>query len=69
MRRIVTVKALGVQVKGGNATIRQALKELEQYVNDYRLFSPAIPFENLITNRLMEPDTSKWITNVYQPLL
>ena len=31
--------------------------------------SPAIPFESLITNRLEEPDTSKWVTKIYYPFL
>jgi hypothetical protein len=69
MRRIVTVKALSAEVIGGRGRITNALHELEQYVIDYRLFSPAIPFESLVTNRLNEPDTTKWITRVYQPLL
>jgi hypothetical protein len=69
MRRIVTVKALGIKVEGGPQQIQKALQELEQYVLDHRLFSPAIPYENLYTNRMLQPDTSKWITYIYHPLL
>jgi hypothetical protein len=29
----------------------------------------AIPFQSLITDRVKEPDTAKWITKLYAPVL
>ncbi|MFD0792353.1 hypothetical protein ACFQZX_02565 [Mucilaginibacter litoreus] len=59
---------LGVQVKGGKNTILNAFEQLKRYQNDHRLISPAMPYEVLITNRLTQPDTSKWVTNIYWPI-
>lgn len=59
---------LVTEVTGGPATIRRAYRELENYLSDYRLESPAKPFQSLITDRLAEPDTTKWITKIYCPV-
>jgi len=69
MRRIVTIKALVATVKGGPGKIQEALAQLNQYAIDHKLFSPAIPYETIVTERWKEPDTSKWVTTIYQPLL
>ena len=67
-KRMIPGKILVTQVKGGDYTARQALKQLELYINDNHLSSPAIPFESLITDRSQETDTTKWITQVYYPI-
>ena len=69
MKRVVTEKVLATHIKGGTYKIYHALGQMQTYLNDYHLFSPAIPFQSLVTNRLSEPDSSKWITNIYYPLL
>lgn len=69
IKNLVTDKVLATRIKGGTYKIEQALIQMKTYLNDYHLFSPAIPFQSLITDRLQEPDSSKWITNVYYPLL
>jgi hypothetical protein len=28
----------------------------------------AIPFQSLVTDRSKQPDTTKWITNIYTPV-
>jgi len=56
-------------VKGGPGAIREAFAQLEEYVNDHDRVAPAIPFESLITNRLEEKDTAKWITRIYYPVM
>jgi len=56
-------------VKGGPGAIRAAFAQLEEYVNDHDRVAPAIPFESLITNRLEEKDTAKWITRIYYPVM
>jgi hypothetical protein len=68
-RRNVTTNVLSIKVKGGTATTRQALTALYNYLHDYKLVSPAIPFESLVTDRMNESDTSKWETNIYLPIL
>ncbi len=55
-------------VTGGEEAIRKGWKGLEQYKADFRLASPAIPFEMMITDRRKEPDSSKWITRIYYPI-
>lgn len=67
-KRMVPGKILVTEVKGGTYTTTQALKQLETYINDNQLRSPAIPFESLITDRYKEADTSKWVTKIYYPI-
>lgn len=59
---------LSTEVKGGRNTINQALIQLDNYMKDEQLSSPAIPFEALVTDRIAEPDTTKWITRIYYPV-
>lgn len=68
-KRMVPGKILVTEIKGGPHTVRQAFTQMEYYVEDYKKISPAIPFEMLITNRMHEPDTAKWITRIYYPIL
>jgi hypothetical protein len=56
-------------VRGGPGSIRRALYEMQNYINDYQRVSPAIPFESLITDRRKEPDTNKWVTKIYYPVM
>jgi hypothetical protein len=68
-KRMVAGKILVAEVTGGNQRVEEAFTEMENYVKDYRLKSPAIPFLSLVTDRLNEPDTTKWITRIYYPIL
>lgn len=67
-KRMVPGKILVTEVKGGRYTTAHALKQLENYLEDNELQSPAIPFESLVTDRSKEPDTSKWVTKIYYPV-
>ena len=60
---------LTTQVRGGNASIQEALKELRNYISDYQKTAMAIPFQSLITERISERDTSKWVTGLYFPIM
>jgi len=60
--------ALETQVKGGKNTILNGFTQLKNYQKAHRLISPAMPFESLITNRLAEKDTAKWVTKIYCPI-
>ncbi|MEO8860238.1 MAG: hypothetical protein ABI358_02380, partial [Ginsengibacter sp.] len=68
MKRMVPGKILVTQVKGGPFIARDAIRQLGIFTTDNQMSSPAIPFESLITNRMTEPDTSKWITKIYYPV-
>ena len=60
---------LVTEVVGGPYNIKKAFTEMEKYVQDFRRTAPAIPFQSLVTDRRKEPDTSKWITKVYWPVM
>ena len=62
-------KILTTDVKGGDATIQNAYKKIELFMNDHSLSAPVIPFEYIITDRSKEPDTSKWITKICFPII
>lgn len=62
-------KILVTEVKGGPSCIRNAFKEMENYINDHGRVTPAIPFQSLITDRLKDPDTSKWVTKIFYPVM
>jgi len=56
------------EVVGGEYTVAAAAKSLQQYFTDYRKTSMAINFTMLITDRLYQTDTTKWITRLYMPV-
>lgn len=68
LKKMVVGNILMAEVKGGMYTIMKGEEELTNYVNDYKKTSPAIPFQSLVTNRLLETDTLKWITKLYYPI-
>ncbi|MEO5783322.1 MAG: hypothetical protein ABIQ07_08635 [Ginsengibacter sp.] len=68
-KRMVPGKILITEVRGGDYTANQALKQIELYMNDYHLTPPAIPFQSLVTDRSKEPDTTKWITKIFYPVM
>jgi hypothetical protein len=68
MKRMVPGKILVTEVKGGIYTADEAMRQVSMYMTENQLSSPAIPFESLITNRIEEKDTSKWITKIYYPV-
>ncbi|HYE55299.1 MAG TPA: GyrI-like domain-containing protein [Chitinophagaceae bacterium] len=69
LRRMVPGNILIAEVKGGRHTIEETFRQLEHYLHDFRLIPPAKPFESLVTDRLKETDTAKWVTRVYYPVL
>jgi uncharacterized protein YxeA len=60
---------LVADVRGGQNTVNNALAQIKIYMKDHRLVSPAMPFQSLVTDRLAQKDTSKWITKIYYPIL
>ena len=57
------------EVTGGIWTATQAIEQIQNYAEDYQRVAPAIPFYSLITDRLKEQDSSKWITKIYFPVM
>jgi hypothetical protein len=67
-KRMVRGSFMVTEVVGGEHTVEKASQSLKQYFSDYRKTSMAINFTMLITDRMLQPDTSKWITKLYQPV-
>ena len=59
---------LEAEIHGGPTTVENSLKEFENYRSDYKHDSPAIPYQLLVTDRIKEADTTKWITKLYYPV-
>ncbi|PWT72819.1 MAG: hypothetical protein C5B59_14895 [Bacteroidetes bacterium] len=68
-RRMVPGHFLITDVKGGDSTIQEALQQVQFYFDDNRKISMAIPFQYLITDRMIEKDSSKWVTRIYAPIM
>jgi len=66
--RMVQGNFMVTEIKGGYKTINNALEQIQLYFQDYEKTSMAIPFEYMVTDRLNEPDTTKWITKIYAPV-
>ena len=62
-------KILVTEIKGGPHSIKEGFTKMEYYVNDYKHLAPAIPFQSLVTDRMKEPDTIKWITKIFWPVM
>lgn len=62
-------KILTTDAKGGAAGIRRAYEIINLYMRDHQLSSPVIHFEYLVTDRLKETDSTKWITRIYMPII
>jgi len=59
---------LTAEISGGLYTVEEGLKQLNNYVSDFQLVPPAIPFQSLVTDRLLQKDTAKWMTKLYFPV-
>jgi effector-binding domain-containing protein len=61
-------KFLEAEVKGGPATVNEAMAQMNNYISDYHRTVMAIPFFSLETDRSAEPDSAKWMTRIYFPI-
>jgi len=68
-KRMVPGRILVAEVKGGRRSVDKAFAEMENYLKDYQIKSPAIPFESLVTDRMNNPDSINWVTRLYYPIL
>lgn len=67
-KRMVPGNILTADVKGGVHTINEGIKEFNYFISEHEFSPPAISFQSLVTDRLNEPDTSKWITKLCFPV-
>lgn len=56
------------EIRGGPHVVKEAEKNLELFMRDHKLQSPAIPFQTLITDRSKITDTWKWVTRLNYPV-
>jgi hypothetical protein len=67
--RMVPGNFISTEVKGGRGTVDEALRQLNYFISDNSKSKVATAFQMLVTNRLEEPDTLKWITRIYIPVV
>ena len=60
---------LVAEVKGGNSIGAKAFEQIKKYADDYQRLAPAIPFYSLVTDRMKEPDSTRWVTKIYFPVM
>ena len=68
IKKMVLGNILIAKVTGGQVSIAHGEAALKAYAKDYGKISPAIPFQQLVTDRFKETDTSKWITYLKYPV-
>jgi len=67
-KRMVPAKFLIAEVKGGDHTVRAAMDHMQEYIADHQRTVMALPFQTIVTDRLKEPDTTRWSTWLYCPV-
>ncbi|OLY91095.1 hypothetical protein SAMN05444008_11850 [Cnuella takakiae] len=67
-RMVVKGNILWAELRGGQATVEEGIRQLGNYVLDHGHISPAIPFASLVTDRTREADTTRWVTRIYYPI-
>jgi hypothetical protein len=68
LKVMVPGNILETELTGGSATADYAESMLALYVTEHRKSSPAISYQMLVTNRMTEPDTLRWVTRLYYPV-
>jgi len=66
--RLVRVQFLEADVRGGDSTVREAVSQMANYISDYQRTMMGIPYQSLITDRMKERDTTRWMTKLYVPI-
>lgn len=68
-RRMVPGNFICTEVRGGTFTVNEAMNQLDLFISEYKKSRMANTFQSLVTNRISEPDTLKWITKIYVPVV
>lgn len=66
--RLIPGKYLVTEVTGGADAVNKALAGMRDYISDYQRTVMAIPFQSLVTDRMAEPDSTRWKTRIYYPI-
>ncbi len=62
-------KILVTNITGDSKIVDLASRQMVLFVNDYQKIAPAISFLSLVTNRMQEKDSTKWVTRIYFPII
>ncbi|MFT4152761.1 hypothetical protein [Parafilimonas sp.] len=62
-------KTLVTEVIGDTSMINKAWQAVSNYMQDYELSAPVISFEQLITDRKQQADSTKWVTRIFCPVI
>jgi hypothetical protein len=68
IKKMVLGNLLSVKVQGDQTKVNEAFEATKQYITDKQKYSPAIPFIIYNTNRLLERDSSRWISTINYPI-
>jgi hypothetical protein len=70
-KRMIMIKnkTLITEVTGDSSAIRKAFEATSNFMNDYELRTPVIPFQQLVTDRSKEKDSTKWVTRIFTPII
>ncbi len=68
-KRMVPGRFAVSEITGGLYTINKALYQMQLYFADNGKTSIAIPFQSMVTDRILEQDTTRWVTKIYAPVV
>jgi len=60
---------LTAEVSGGPDVLREAMKQMDLYIQDMGHTAIAIPFQSMRTNRFHTKDSSQWKTKLFYPVI
>lgn len=66
--RLIPWRYLVGEVKGGPGAVDKAFKRMDTFILDYQITVMAVPFQLLVTDRMQEKDSSRWVTRIYYPI-
>lgn len=68
IKKMIQGSFMSADVMGGENTVAKASEKLHEFFNDFHKTSMAMNFNMLITDRTLQPDTSRWVTKLYMPV-
>lgn len=64
---MLTNKTLVANIVGDTSAINSTMRAVKHFMEDHQYQSPVIPFQQLVTDRRQQPDSTKWITKIFAP--
>ncbi len=68
-RMLANGNMLKTTVRGGSGEVNKALNNMRMFVEDHKRTAPAIPYQSWVTDRMANPDSSQWVTEIYYPVM